>query len=215
MNSETNPPAASVILIHGLWMRGVVMCAHERRLRREGFTTRCFSYPSWTAGLAENVERLAQTIAATPGATIHLVAHSLGGALVLSLLAQRPEPRIGRVVLLGTPVAGCHCGFFCAAHPPLSRLVGRTFRDWFGAPRPAPPPGVEIGTIAGTRRISWGRFIPGLERPNDGLIAVSETRIATAADSVALCVSHTGLLLSRACSRQVASFLTSGKFVHD
>jgi len=210
-----NKPTMTVILIHGLWMRGAVMRVHERQLQRAGYATRRFSYPSWRDGLADNVERLARFIEATPGTVIHLVAHSLGGALVLTLLAQRADARIARVVLLGTPVSGCHCGFFCAAQPLLARLVGRSFADWFSAPRPNPPPGIEVGVIAGTRRISWGRFIPGLERPNDGLIAVAETRIATATDSVVLCVSHTGLLVARACSRELASFLETGRFIHD
>ena len=210
-----NEPTTTVILIHGLWMRGFVMRGLERRLRCTGYTTRRFSYPSWRDGLADNVERLARFIDTTPGTVIHLVAHSLGGALALTLLAQRADPRIARVVLLGTPVTGCHCGFFCAKQPLLAWLVGRSFADWFNAPRPSPPPGTEVGVIAGTRSISCGRLIPGLECPNDGLIAVAETRVVGAADSVALYVSHTGMLVSRACSRQLASFLRTGRFIHD
>ena len=208
-------PTQSVVLIHGLWMRSLVMLAHERRLRGEGFGTRRLTYPSWRDGLAANVCALSRFVAATPGTVIHLVAHSLGGAVALSFLAQQSEARIGRVVLLGTPYSSCHCGSTCAANPLLAGLVGRTFSDWFGQPRPELPAGAEVGIIAGTRRISLGRLIPGLPRPNDGLIAVAETRIATAADSIALNVSHTGLLFSRACAGQIAFFLKTGKFAHD
>ena len=196
-------------------MRGLVMHVLERRLRRAGYATRRFGYASWRDGLADNVERLARFIDATPGTVIHLVAHSLGGALALTLLAQSADPRIARLVLLGTPVTGCHCGAFCAKQPLLAWLGGRSFDDWFKAPRPNPPAGVEVGVIAGTRSISWGRLIPGLEHPNDGLIAVAETFVAGAADSVALSVSHTGMLVSRACSRQLESFLKTGRFIHD
>ena len=139
---------------------------------------------------------------------------SLGGLITLRLLAQEPDPRIGRVVLLGTPYAGCHCGATLAATPGLARLVGRTFDDWFGLPRPVLPPATEVGIIAGTRRLGIGRMIPGLPRPNDGCIAVDETRLATASDSIALNVSHSGMLVSRACTGQIASFLKTGKFIH-
>ena len=195
-------------------MRGLVMLPHQRWLREEGFAARRFTYPSWRDGLADNVRRLSAFVRQTPGSVIHLVAHSLGGVVTLKMLAQEPDARIGRVVLLGTPYAGCHCGFTIAGTPMLSGLVGHTFEDWFSQPRPSLPPAIEIGVIAGTRRISFGRLIPGLPRPNDGLIAVEETRVPTTADSIALHVSHTGMLFSRDCAGQIASFLRTGRFVH-
>ena len=204
----------TVILIHGLWMRGQVMLPQQHWLRGEGFAAQRFTYPSWRDGLADNVGLLSRFVNKTQGSVIHLVAHSLGGLIALRMLAQEPDPRIGRVVLLGTPYAGCHCGATLAATPGLARLVGRTFDDWFGLPRPALPPATEVGIIAGTRRLSFGRLIPGLPRPNDGLITVDETRLATASDSIALNVSHSGMLVSRACAVQIASFLRTGKFIH-
>lgn len=207
-------PSETVILIHGLWMPGIVLLPLQRRLRAAGFAVRRFSYPSWHDGLADNVSLLSRCVADTPGEVIHLVAHSLGGLLALSLLGQRPDARIGRVVMLGTPCAGCHCGFTLAAMPLLAPLVGRTFADWFGQARPGLPPRTEIGVIAGTRRIGFGLLIPGLARPNDGLIAVDETRLPSAADSIELRVHHAGMLFSRACVLEIASFLRTGKFVH-
>lgn len=204
----------TVILVHGLWMRGLVMLPHQRWLCEEGFAAHRFTYPSWKDGLADNVRRLSAFVRQTPGSVIHLVAHSLGGAVTLKMLAQEYDARIGRVVLLGTPYAGCHCGFTIAATSVLSGMVGHTFEDWFSQPRPSLPPATEIGVIAGTRRISFGRLIPGLPRPNDGLITVEETRLPSAADSIELHVSHTGMLVSRHCAGQIASFLRTGKFVH-
>jgi len=206
-------PSATIILIHGLWMPGIVLLPMQRRLQAAGFAVRRFSYPSWRDGLAGNVSRLSRCIEQTPGEVIHLVAHSLGGLLTLSMLAQRPDARIGRVVMLGTPCAGCHCGFTLAAIPLLAPVVGRTFADWFEQPRPTLPPRPEVGVIAGTRRIGFGLLIPGLARPNDGLIAVDETRLESAVDSIALHVHHSGMLFSRTCVLQIASFLRTGRFV--
>lgn len=204
----------TVILIHGLWMRGLVLLPHQRWLRAEGFAVRRFSYPSWRGGLADNVRLLSDFVNETPGAVIHLVAHSLGGLVALKMLSQDSDARIRRVVLLGTPYAGCHCGFTIAAIPMLAALVGRTFEDWFRLPRPILPPAVELGIIAGTRRLGLGRLIPGLARPNDGLIAVAETRVAAASDCIALNVSHSGMLVSRTCAGHIAIFLRTGRFIH-
>jgi pimeloyl-ACP methyl ester carboxylesterase len=204
----------TVILIHGLWMHGLVLLPHQSWLRSGGFAVRRFSYPSWRGGLADNVQLLSSFVNESPGAVIHIVAHSLGGVVTLKMLTHEPDARIRRVVLLGTPYAGCYCGITLASQPVLTTLVGRTFKDWFSVPRPALHTAVEIGVIAGTRPIGLGRMIPGLVRPNDGVVAVDETRIAAANDSIELNVSHSGMLVSRVCAGQIASFLKTGKFIH-
>jgi len=206
--------AETVILIHGLWMRGIVLRPYQHWLRAKGFAVRRFSYPSWRDGLDDNVRCLSTFVKQTPGSVIHLVAHSLGGLLALTMLARKADPRISRIVLLGTPYAGSHCGFTLTAIPALAALVGQTFTDWFALPHPVLPPETEIGVIAGTRRISLGRLIPGLARPNDGLVAVDETRLASCKDSIALNVSHSGMLVSRACVGQISHFLKTGNFIH-
>lgn len=204
----------AVILIHGLWMPGLVMRPHQLRLRREGFAAYRFSYPSWRDGLADNVLRLARCVQDTPGDVIYLVAHSLGGLVTLKMLSQEADPRIGRIVLMGSPYSGCHCGLTLANRPLLSGLVGQTFHDWFSLPRTDLPPALEIGIIAGTRRFGFGRLFPGLARPNDGLVAVDETHLPTASDSISLRVSHSGMLLSRTCTAQIVCFLRTGMFNH-
>lgn len=206
--------AETVILVHGLWMHGFVLLPHQRWLQAEGYSVRRFSYPSWRGGLAENARLLSRFVNETPGAVIHLAAHSLGGLVALEMLSLYPDARIRNLVLMGTPYAGCHSGITLAALPVMNVLVGRTFKDWFGLPRPALQTRVGIGVIAGTRPIGLGRLIPGMARPNDGLVAVNETHVATARDRIELNVSHSGMLVSRVCASQIINFLKTGKFVH-
>ncbi len=204
----------TIILIHGLWMRGLVLLAQQHWLRAEGFGVRRFSYPSWRGGLADNVRLLSHFVDSTPGTSIHLVAHSLGGLVVLKMLSQKSDPRIQRIIVLGTPFAGCHGGASLASIPLLNALVGHTLEDWSSQSRPSLPPTVEIGVIAGTRSFGIGRLIPGLPWPNDGVVAVDETHIAEARDSIAMEVSHSGMLVCRACAGQITHFLRNGCFVH-
>lgn len=205
----------TVILIHGLWMHGAVFLPHQHWLQKHGFAAERFSYPSWSGDLQQNVDRLAAFIATHRATRIHLVAHSLGGLIVLAMLEQGADARIRRAVLMGSPCAACHCGRFLAASPALSPLLGRTIRTWLTRTqlpdRPAP---VEIGVLAGTRSFGLGRIIPGLPRPNDGVVAVAETRLPTAQDRITLPVSHSGMLLSPACAEQIAGFLKTGSFIH-
>lgn len=208
---------ATVILIPGLWMPDLVLWPAQRRLEGAGYAVRRFAYRSWRRGLDANVAALARCLAAlpaTPATGIHLVGHSLGGLLILQLLARGAGGRIGRAVLLGSPVLGSHGAERLLASRCGALLAGRTLADWRAAPRPALPRGIEIGVIAGTRGVGLGRLLGGLAQPNDGAVALAETRLPEAADFIALDVSHSGMLVSAACADQVASFLESGRFDH-
>jgi len=210
--------SATVILIPGLWMPAAVLLPWQWRLQAAGHAVRRFAYPSWRNGLAANVEALARCLADTPGRPIHLVGHSLGGLLILSLLARGRDEglgRLGRAVLLGSPALGSHAAARLAASAWGARLVGRSLADWLAAPSPTLPPGIEAGVIAGTRSLGLGRLLGGLPRPNDGAVAVTETRLPGAADFITLPVSHSGMLLSAACATQVTHFLAQGHFRHD
>ncbi|MDD5330671.1 MAG: alpha/beta fold hydrolase [Sulfuricella sp.] len=218
MPAERNPPAASretVILVHGLWMRAFVLLPLRYWLIRRGFAVRLFSYPSIAGGLARNAEALAQFISHTSGTDLHLVGHSLGGLVILHMLARHADPRLRRAVLMGSPAAGSHCASVLARTPVLSALLGRSLKDWLAQPRPQPSAPVEIGVLAGSRSFGLGRLAPGLPRPNDGVVAVAETRLPEARDSVVLDVAHAQMLVSRACADQVAAFLRTGGFVHE
>lgn len=210
MDSESE----TVILVHGLWMHGSVFLLQARRLARQGFAVRAFSYPSVRRGLGHNARALARFVAETAGTGIHLVGHSLGGLVVLNMLAAHPDARIRRVVLLGVPWAGSHCASALLAWRGLSRIVGRSLRDWLALPRPHLPQGIEVGVLAGTRSLGLGRIIPGLPRPNDGVVSIDEARLPEAGDFLALPVSHSEMLVSRACAEQVAAFLKTGRFRH-
>lgn len=206
---------STVILVPGLWMPAAVLLPWQWRLQAAGHAVRRFAYPSWRNGLAANVEALARCLAETPGRPIHLVGHSLGSLLILSLLARGRDERLGRAVLLGPPALGSHAAARLQASAWGARLVGRSLVDWLSVPPPALPPGTEAGIIAGTRSLGLGRLLGGLPRPNDGAVAVAETRLSGAADFITLPVSHSGMLFSAACAAQVAQFLAQGCFHHD
>jgi len=200
-----------VILVHGLMMPALALLPLQRRLAARGFPTRRFAYPSLRRNLARHVAALGREVS-DAGEGVHLVGHSLGGLLILSLLAQEEGARVGRVVLMGPPCMGCHCATKLLDGRWLAPAVGPSLAGWLASPRPVLPPTAEIGVIAGTLSIGVGRFFPGLPRPNDGIVAVCETALPEARDTVLLDINHSGMLLSHACVDQVASFLRRGRF---
>ncbi len=206
-------PAEPVIVIHGLWMRGLVMSLLARRIAQEGFAAQTWSYPTLRRSLAENAERLARHCLALAAPRVHIVAHSMGGLVALRMLEQHHELRCGRLVLVGTPYGDSFSARRLARFPGGTTLLGRSIRDWLSGPRPLPRGDTEIGIIAGTRGFGLGQLVaPDLPQPNDGVVTLQETVVPGVTERVELAVGHTGMLLSRAVARQCSAFLRHGRF---
>lgn len=202
-----------VIVIHGLWMQGLVMGLLARRIRDAGFAAHTWSYPTLRGSLAENADRLARHCSALAAPRVHIVAHSMGGLVALRMLERHHELRCGRLVLVGTPYGDSFSARRLARFPGGPRLLGRSIREWLDGPRPLPRGDTEIGIIAGTRGFGLGRLVaPDLPRPNDGVVTLAETQVPGVSRRVELGVGHTEMLLSRAVARQCCAFLRHGRF---
>ncbi len=207
-------PGEIVVLIHGLWMTGVESILLRSRLRDEyGFDVQQFSYRTVNDGLNENVAALHDFLRDLPGEPLHLVGHSLGGLIAVHTLHRHPEPRVRRVVALGTPFRGSAAARAVSRWPFGEAILGATVRDSVlatGIDRWDGPQ--EVGVIAGTLGVGLGNLVDRLEEPNDGTITVEETRLPGIADHLELPISHTGFLVSRPVAAQVAHFLRAGRF---
>lgn len=204
---------AATVLVHGLWVHGVLMELQRRALARCGFEAICFSYPSMRLTLTENAARLAQFAHSLAAARIQWVGHSLGGLVILRMLEREAAVVPGRVVLVGVPYRDSHTGRALGRCSVGARLLGRSMREWLDGAKPADFGGREIGVIAGSRGIGLGRIVaPRLPAPNDGVVTVAETELAAASDRIVLPVSHMGMLWSRAVARQMCAFLHDGHF---
>lgn len=202
----------AVFLVHGLWTNRAVMLYLARGLARRGFRTRALGYLSAMRPLDDNAARIAHAVARLDSPRIHVVAHSYGGVVALRALERHRDPRVQRVVLLGSPVGGSDAGRQLARSRWKARLLGTTRAVWHAMPRLEIPPGVEAGAIAGTGRVGLGRFFAKLPAPNDGVVTVEETRHPQLADHIVLPVSHSLMLVSPMVVRQITAFLETGRF---
>jgi pimeloyl-ACP methyl ester carboxylesterase len=204
-----------VVLVHGIWMTGLEMFFLRRRMRACGFEIERFHYASLGRTPVENAALLADFIRGLGAERLHLVAHSLGGIVLMHLFDRFPDLPPGRVVLLGSPVQGSGVARRLSRLPLLRHCLGRSIQLGLLGDVPPWQGGRELGVIAGTGGIGIGTLVGGLERPSDGTVAVAETRLAAARDYCDLPASHTGLLFSSKVADAVCCFLKSGHFTQN
>lgn len=205
--------AEPVIIIHGLWMHGLIMRWLARRIAQDGFVTQTYSYPTMRLTLSENAERFARYCSNLAAPRIHIVAHSMGGLVALKMLEKHRELRCGRLILIGTPYSGSFAAQRLAQFPGGSRLLGRSIGEWLREPRPVPDGIAETGIIAGTRGYGLGRLIaPDLPQPHDGVVTLAETAVPGVTQRIQLRAGHSGMLVSREVARQCCAFLRNGRF---
>ena len=147
------------------------------------------------------------------GGPVHVLAHSLGGIVTLETFAAERELPPGRVVLLGSPVQGSRSAQAIAAWSMGPQILGALAVAELARPRARSWSGNrEVGVIAGSRSAGLGRLFASLPQPNDGTVAVDETRLPGATAHVVLDVSHTGMLFSSRVASAAVQFLVSGSF---
>ncbi len=205
-----------MVYVHGLWMTGLEGVVLRRRLAKDlAADTPLFSYRSVGAGIAVNARSLARRLSQLRADTLHLVGHSLGGLVICKMFEDTGGESLppGRVVLLGSPVAGSRAAHGLAKWKLGRVIMGRVVREELLVDRDRRwQYGRDLGVIAGSLSVGLGRIVNTHEGSSDGTIYVDETRIVGMKEHLVMHVSHTGLPFSATVARQTAAFLRVGRF---
>jgi pimeloyl-ACP methyl ester carboxylesterase len=174
-----------------------------------------FSYSSVSASVSENAMALGRYLHSIPADPLHLVAHSMGGLVILKLfelgIAAGLPP--GRIVLMGSPTRGSRTAARLARLPFGRTLLGRSATETLLAPCERRwQGGRDLGVIAGELAVGLGRLLGRMAAPSDGTVWVAETDLPGANDQIRLRVSHSGMVFSAPVAKQVAAFLRDGRF---
>lgn len=205
------PPAGTVVLVHGLWFGAWSLKPLANRLSRAGYRPRRFRYRTTHAGLERHAQDLRRFVDEAPDEPLHFVAHSLGGLLVVKMLAESQDLPAGRVVLLGSPLRGSAVARKSARIPGGRILLGQALPA-LDCDHGAVSCRREVAMIAGTRGFGLGLLVGGPGGPGDGTVSLAETRAEGLAGRLELPVTHTGMLFSRAVAGEIECFLRSGRF---
>lgn len=216
-----------VILLHGIGHSRLNMAAMARVSAREGFTVLNISYPSLRmdlSGLAcylrEKIEGSALCASADK---IHFITHSMGGLVAQEYLTSLPEerrPKIGRLVMLGTPNGGSEVADYMACFPPYRWIYGPAGMQLTTAARGRAVAAsyYEAGIIAGTSNRMFfiaNRLVDWKSPVHDGRVTVESTKTASMKDHISIPVSHSFMAWSRVVQDQAIYFLKNGAFKHE
>jgi pimeloyl-ACP methyl ester carboxylesterase len=199
-----------VLLVHGLGRTPLSLQGLARALRRESHLPVQFGYYAFAepydrirARLASELRNLARS--AEP---VGLIGHSLGGLLLRHALPEAPALRVHRLIMLGTPNQPPRLALRANRWLPF-RMFTQSCGQLLASPGDyarIPPPSVPYTLVAGTA--GWRR-IPGPfgGEPNDGLVAVSETRVVPDDAPHLLPVAHTFMMNDRRLQELVMDLL--------
>ncbi len=211
----------TVVLLHGLGRTSRSFKAMSEFLRVNGYRTIEVDYPSTKQPidkLASHLSRALEECCPRDGVTppLHFVTHSLGGILLRYHLAENPQRRVARVVMLAPPSGGSELVDTLRGNP-LFRFVTGPAGQQLGTDERSVPSGLgpvnfELGVITGDRSFnplySW--LIPG---PDDGKVAVKSARTEGMQAFLVVPHTHTFIMRAQPVMLETLNFLRTGDFL--
>lgn len=188
-----------VVLIHGLGRTPLSLLSLEHRLQQLGWHTEQFGYAATLESYDRIVDRLRTRLHMIAQEGVYgIVAHSLGGLLTRSALGLANIAAPKHIVMLGTPNRSPRLAAHAWNLHPFRWFAGQCGLNLVSPgffeklPHPPSPYTIVAGTI-GPR----GFLSPFGHETNDGIVALSETRILDHDRPIQMPVHHTFMMNDR------------------
>lgn len=207
----------NVLLIHGILMNPLEMRYLGSQLEKSGFNVHYVYYQSVLKSPAENAAIINDKIKELNLPDLHLVGHSLGGVLLIHLFDQvdpkKNDLPEGRIVMLGSPVAGSWIAQKVSEWPIVSPLLAKSMPNALsGVDIPDWNTDRDWGMVAGTKGQGLGLLTGGLPSTSDGTVLLEETFHPKQKEHIKVSKSHTALLFSKEVADLTSNFLNTGSF---
>lgn len=209
----------AVVLLHGLVRSRDCMIPLGDYLAEKGnYEIVNVSYPSTQADVRAHAASLAKVLDNLEGIEeVNFAAHSLGNLIVRDWLHEHYQSetakfKLGRFVMLGPPNNGAQLARTLKENRLFSIVAGPSGKQlgegWDELAKHLDTPCCEFGILAGTAAIPN----PLVEGSDDGIVAVSETKLPGAADFRVLPFHHGNIRNCEVVGDLTLSFLQHGYF---
>lgn len=201
----------AIIFIHGLARTSLSLLGLEWRLRTKGHKTVHFGYAAFAESFDQIVERLWRCLQVLEkDRPYSAVTHSLGGVLLRAALGRGGLSHPQQIVMLAPPNQRPRLALLAWNLFPFRWVTGQcgfnlTQSSFYANLPPLQSPYTIIAGTGGLR----GPLSPFGNEPNDGIVALSETRLTTRDRLVQLPVEHTFMMHDPAVHRIVSRTLAS------
>ncbi|MEJ7593163.1 MAG: alpha/beta fold hydrolase, partial [Planctomycetaceae bacterium] len=206
----------AVIYLHGIGRTSRSMRPILNAMPTDGFVHVPFEYPSTRVPIEHAAGYLHSLIESlTDVSRISFVVHSMGGLIVRRYLKDHSDPRIHRMVMLGTPNSGAELADMLRRNVIFRTVYGPASQELVTDPKGTigtlPTPTFEFGVIAGGKGDDRG-FNPLLPGDDDGTVTLSSARLAGASDFLRIPKIHSLLMSDDTAIAATICFLEHGRF---
>ena len=206
----------AVIYLHGIGRTSRSMRPILNAMPKDGYVHVPFEYPSTRVPIQQAAGYLHSLIESlTDVSRISFVVHSMGGLVVRRYLQDHRDPRIHRMVMLGTPNSGAELADMLKRNLIFQTVYGPAGQELVTDPNGTigslPTPDFEFGIIAGGKGDERG-FNPLLPGDDDGTVTIASTRLAGATDFLRIPKIHSILMSDETATAAIQCFLEHGRF---
>ncbi len=211
--------STKVYLIHGYGGLGIELKDIQNAIKKKGFISEIYSYPSLVKDVDSVGNILFYKIQKENFDTVSFVTHSLGALVVRSMYEHLDSltsfPFIYRIVMIAPPNNGSPVADFFAQFSFVKHIIGPNINNITTNPLTGagkyPIPTCEVGLIAGSfgGKKGYNIFVKG---DNDGVLIPEQTKMGIEKEVVFVKSGHIELLFNKTVKKYVTSFLTNGKF---
>ncbi|EPH5594818.1 triacylglycerol lipase [Vibrio alginolyticus] len=201
-----------IIILHGLYMHGLVMQPLSQKLRKLGYETQVLSYNTVAIDESSLFDSIDHSL--NPLTTNVLVGHSLGGLMIKRYLANRKPSTnlISHVVAIGSPLKGASI-VGRIQDLGLGAILGNSPHHGLSKHDDAWDLPQKLGSIAGTMPIgARPLLIRNDNTMSDGTVTVEETRLDGMQDHIEVKQTHTSLIYNTFVPQQIDHFIRTDYF---
>ena len=201
-----------VVVLHGLGRSRRSMVAMTASLEGAGFVPVVLDYPSTRRGIGAHVEQVIEVLSHIEGPRgVSFVTHSLGGIVARGVLGHPGFPSHlapRRLVMCAPPNRGASLARTLDGRlsPIFAAIMGPSGRE-LATGIAVPVPSIPFLVVAGKRGASLN---PLIGSPDDGVVAVEETKLEGMAEHLVVEAIHTFVMQHPDARAAAVRFLSEG-----